>query len=200
LLLDAAARTRLSLPRVRAALTSPVDVDRAAGDHREAAVLIPLFEELGETRVILTRRAPTLRSHRHEVSFPGGVADPGEPLVAAALREAWEEVGLDPARVEIVGSLGALTTVSSGALITPFVGVLVDRPPLHPNPAEVEHAFDVALADLLADGVHRAERWSRAGEEFEVQFFDLPADIVWGATARILTELLRRVLGLSVAG
>src|SRR4051812_28544191 len=170
---EAGLRHHVAMERVRAVMAAE---DPAHPDHHEvalpaelpgpprpAAVLVPLFEEDGETRVILTRRAAHLRHHTGEVSFPGGRLDPGEEAVAAALREASEEVGLDPAQVEIVGQLAPLTTMSSAAAITPFVGVLAARPVLHPNPAEVEVAFDVALADLLADGVYREERWSMPG-------------------------------------
>jgi 8-oxo-dGTP pyrophosphatase MutT (NUDIX family) len=114
-------------------------------------------------------------------------------LVAAALREAHEEINLDPASVTVIGALGSLTTVSSAALITPWVGILDRRPSLVANPAEVERVFDVALADLMADGVHHSERWARAGVDIELQFFELPGDIVWGATGRVLMELLTRV-------
>jgi 8-oxo-dGTP pyrophosphatase MutT (NUDIX family) len=189
-------RRGLRLEAVRAALSGPVDPERlpdAADGRRHSAVLAPLFEEAGETRVVLTRRASTLSSHRSEVSFPGGRVDPGESLVAAALREAWEEVALDPALVEVVGALTPLTTYSSASFVNPFVGVLPVRPELRANPAEVEVVFDVALADLLVDGVHRSEEWGFDGENRELQFFDLPGDIVWGATGRLLWEMLVRV-------
>lgn len=159
-----------------------------------AAVLVPLFEEDGQARVILTRRSSRLRSHTGEVSFPGGRLDPGEAPLAAALREASEEVGLVPDDVEILGQLEPLATLSSRSGITPFVGVLATRPALHPNPHEVEHAFDVALVDLMAEGVHQEERWDTPwAEDRPVHFFDLPDDIVWGATARILHQLLELV-------
>ena len=182
---------------MRAALGSPVDLDRRAAPEpglRHSAVLAALFEEAGETRVVLTRRASTLSSHQSEVSFPGGRVDPGETLVAAALREAWEEVALDPTLVEVIGELTPLTTYTSRAFVSPFVGVLATRPWLRPNPTEVEVVFDVALADLLADGVHRTEEWGLGGEENrELHFFHLPGDIVWGATGRLLFEMLTRV-------
>jgi len=158
-------------------------------------VLAALFDEEGESRVVLTRRASTMRSHRSEVSFPGGRVEAGETLVGAALRESNEEVGLDPRDVEVIGELTPLTTFSSGALIQPFVGFLPGRPLLRANPNEVELAFDVALAELLADGIHRSERWAFGDVRRDIHFFDLPGDIVWGATARMLWELLSRVTG-----
>jgi len=170
-----------------------------------AAVLVPLFERGGETRVVLTRRAAHLRTHTGEVSFPGGRLDAGESPEVGALREAAEEVGLDPAQVEVVGRLTPLATFSSGATITPVVGVMPGAPRLTANPHEVEHVFDVSLAELAADGVFREERWvvpgrlmpvADSGEDgsFPVWFFELPHDTVWGATARMLVELLRIVL------
>ena len=157
-----------------------------------AAVLVCLFEQRGEARVILTRRSSQLRSHRGEVAFPGGRLEAGEAPVVAALREAGEEVGLDPAAVEVVGRLAPVATVSSTSLVTPFVGLLAGRPRLRADPREVEHAFDVSLVELLADGVYRQERWPVPGGPGDraVHFFDLPDDVVWGATARILHELL----------
>jgi len=181
---------------VRAALSGPVYPEERAhapDGVRVSAVLVPLFEEAGETRVVLTRRASTLSTHRSEVSFPGGRVETGEPLVEAALREAWEEVGLDPALVEVIGTLTPLTTYTSASLVHPFVGVLRGRTELHANPSEVEVVFDVSLADLLADGVHRSEQWGFDGLDRELHFFDLPGDIVWGATGRMLWELLVRL-------
>ncbi|HZQ57340.1 MAG TPA: CoA pyrophosphatase [Acidimicrobiales bacterium] len=182
---------------MRGALTTPVDVHRGAeaGDtRRHSAVLAALFEADGETRVVLTRRAATLRNHQSEVAFPGGRVDPGEAFAAAALREAWEEVRLDPAGVELIGELAPMLTYTSSSFVNPFVGVLAERPHLHANPTEVEVVFDVALADLLADGVYRAEQWGLEAER-ELHFFELPGDMVWGATGRLLVELLQRVTG-----
>jgi len=157
----------------------------------EAAVLAAVFEENGEAHVILTRRTEWLRSHSHQVAFPGGRADPGESPVDAALREAYEEIGLDPSTVEIVGRLTRLATVSSGASIHPFVGVLPGRPAFDPNPDEVERVYAVPIADLMEGGAFREEVWGVEGaEERSIYFFELDDDTIWGATARMLHELL----------
>ncbi|MGD0255266.1 MAG: CoA pyrophosphatase [Acidimicrobiales bacterium] len=159
-----------------------------------AAVLVPIFEEEGEARVVLTRRAAQLRTHPGEVSFPGGRLDAGEIPEEGALREAAEEIALDRGSVEVVGRLTPLSTLSSGAAITPVVGVLPSRPKLVVNPSEVERVFDVALADLAVVEVFREERLAVLGTLSPVWFFELDEDTVWGATARILVELLRLVL------
>jgi 8-oxo-dGTP pyrophosphatase MutT (NUDIX family) len=169
-----------------------------------------MFEEDGEARIILTRRAANLRSHRSEVSFPGGRTDVDESPEAGALREAAEEVDLDPSAVTIEGRLSTVSTFTSSNAVVPVVGFLRGRPQLTPNPAEVEHVFDVSLADLLTDGVFREEIWLLperppqtdwigtgvavpAGSR-RIWFFELPDDVVWGATARIIVELLTLVV------
>ena len=174
---------------------------------RPAAVLVPLFEEAGETRVILTVRSDRLRSHQGEVAFPGGRLEAGESLVEAALREAHEEVDLDPDLVTMVGELTTMPTVSSDTVMTPMVGVLASRPATRASPDEVDRVFDVALADLVADGVFHEEWWSvpgrtgvsgLPGSEFPVWFFEVAGETVWGATARTLVELICLVLGVPV--
>lgn len=164
-----------------------------------AAVLVPLFEERGEARVVLTVRSDRLRSHRGEVAFPGGRLDPFEGVVDGALREAHEEVGLDPSSVGVIGHLTSMPTVSSNTVMTPVVGTLAARPVLMASPEEVDRVFDVALADLAADGAFHEEWWSvpegpglagRPGGDLPVWFFDVAGETVWGATARILVELL----------
>ena len=190
-------RTGVRVDHVRAALDRVGSLETFAAPYGRvrAAVLIALFEEDGEARVVLTRRSSSMRSHRGEVSFPGGRIEVDETPVQAALREADEEVGIDPSSAEVLGELMPLATMSSSSSITPYVAVLPRRPELRPNPGEVELAFDVALADLLADGVFREERWDFPfGPDRPVYFFDLPADLIWGATARILHELLALIV------
>jgi 8-oxo-dGTP pyrophosphatase MutT (NUDIX family) len=167
-----------------------------------AAVLAVLFEEMGETRLILTRRSSGLRTHKGEVSFPGGRLDAGEGPAEAALREAHEEVGLDPARVTTVGWIQPVMTMVSASLILPVVATVAERPHLVVSPAEVERAFDVSLAELAAPGVFHEERWRIPGrsipgtddDAFAVRFFEVAGEMIWGATARMLYELLTIVL------
>jgi 8-oxo-dGTP pyrophosphatase MutT (NUDIX family) len=155
--------------------------------------LAPIYEHNGQTMVVLTRRAQHLRAHRGEVSFPGGGQEPGEDLRVTALREAYEEVGLDPGAVEVIGQLDHLQTVTSASFIVPFVGILPGRPELEPNPHEVELVLHVPLAELLADGVYHAERWGLAPLDRELAFFELVGDTVWGATGSMLRNLLTLV-------
>jgi 8-oxo-dGTP pyrophosphatase MutT (NUDIX family) len=158
-----------------------------------SAVLVALFEEDGETRVVLTRRSTQLRTHRGQVSFPGGRIDDGEDPVAAAVREAHEEIGLDPALVQPVGYLVRAFAFSTGAPITPVVATLPERPVLVANPAEVDRAFDASLADLAANFTE--EWWSEPDlPKFAMYFFSVEGETVWGATARMLVDLLTTLL------
>jgi 8-oxo-dGTP pyrophosphatase MutT (NUDIX family) len=191
-------RPRVTIDEVRAAVTGHPDLpsigDEDAGGPN-SAVLAALWEEEGEARILLTRRTAWLRSHSGQVAFPGGRVEPGETLVEAALRESREEVGLDPAAVEVIGRLSRMHTISSGAGIFPFVAVLRSRPALQANPDEVDRVFDVPLGELMADGVFHEEIWGIADTERPIYFFDLAGETVWGATARMLFELLLLVIG-----
>jgi 8-oxo-dGTP pyrophosphatase MutT (NUDIX family) len=176
--------------------------ERARDRAINAAVLAVLFEEDGAARLIFTRRSTSLRSHRGEVSFPGGRLDPGEDAPAAALREAFEEIALDPAQVTVVGWIHPVVTVVTGSVIMPIVASVPARPHVVASPAEVERVFDVSLADLAdLDNFHE-ERW-RLGEHrppgapddsFTVWFFEVEGEMIWGATARMIHELLTVVL------
>ncbi|MCU1454651.1 MAG: putative hydrolase [Acidimicrobiales bacterium] len=158
-------------------------------------MLAPLYEFDGEAWVVLTRRAWHLRSHRGEVSFPGGGQDPGEHLEDTARREAAEEVGLDPALVEILGELDHLTTFSSGSFIVPYVAALPGRPELVASPDEVEAVLHVPLRELLDPATFREEVWEVFGEQRFIYFFELDGDTIWGATAAMLRQLLGLATG-----
>jgi 8-oxo-dGTP pyrophosphatase MutT (NUDIX family) len=159
-------------------------------EHRRSAVLVAFYEGSRGAEVILTRRSRALRSHRGEISFPGGRLDPGETPEAAARREAHEEVDIDPAGVELIGRLSTLATVSSMSSIVPVVGRLPDRPRLRPQQAEVDRILYVPLVDLVRPEVFREERWGLPPLERPIYFFELDDETIWGATARILVDLL----------
>jgi coenzyme A diphosphatase NUDT7 len=191
-----------SIPR------EPIEFDVVSDDVERpflgrAAVLVALFEEEGESHVILTRRASTLSRHRGDVALPGGRSEGDESAVDTALREAHEEVGLDPSLVTPEAWLTPLVTYGSASMMWPVVGTLSRRPSLVIDSREVERAFSVPLADLAADGAFLEERWRRESTRSGVHesgyspiyFFRVPGDLIWGATARVLTELLRIVLG-----
>lgn len=153
--------------------------------------MVPLYDHEGEAWVVLTRRAGHLRAHSGEVSFPGGGEDPADAdLAATALREASEEIGLEPTSVEIIGELDHLSTVTSRSFIVPYVGVLPDRPHLVPNPDEVDAILHVPLSELLLADVFREERWGEGPAARPIVFFELVGDTVWGATAALLRQLL----------
>ena len=164
--------------------------------ERGAAVLAPIYESAGEAHVVLTRRASGLRVHGGEVSFPGGRQDADEDLVGTALREAHEEIGLDPATVEIIGELDHLSTVTSDSFIVPFVALLPGPPAdLTANPDEVAAVLHVPLVELFDPGVYREERWDIFGTQRSMFFFELVGDTVWGATAAMLRQLLGLATG-----
>lgn len=160
-----------------------------------AATLLALFEEDGDVRLILIRRSALLLRHPGEIGLPGGGVHPGEGMIEAALREAAEEVGLVPDAVEVVGWLEPVVGRTSGSVALPVIGLLAGRPHLTPDPAEVAEVFDVAVADLLAEGVYREERWDVPIPDRAIHFFELPGVTVWGMTARVLHQFLSLVIG-----
>jgi 8-oxo-dGTP pyrophosphatase MutT (NUDIX family) len=174
-----------------ATLPPPPPPPDELAEARPSAVLVPIFPVGDEAHLVLTKRPDHLRSHAGEIAFPGGKRDPDDPsLLATALREAEEEVGIDPAAVRVLAELPTIGTVRGVVAITPYVGVLDERPELRARPGEVEDAFTVALADLLDPEAWYSEQWSIFDREFDMAFYLLPGETVWGATARILTGLL----------
>jgi len=189
-------------PRIVAPLELP-----PGRDVRPAGVLCLLFGDGPQASVVLTRRSPHLHSHAGEVSFPGGRLRPGELPLHAALREAEEEVGVDPSDVEVIGELTPLTTMRSPALVYCFVATFPGPGPggkdLRAQWSEVEKVFWERLSALAGDGVFHEELWPVGGEGpleggapayRAVPFFTLEEDVVWGATARMLFELLSLTL------
>ncbi len=164
---------------------------------RNASVLIALFEENNETYLSFIRRASTLRAHSGEIAFPGGAADVSDvsPIVTA-LREAQEEIGLAPTRVEVLGIMAPVFTVVSNFLITPVVAFLPEGPgTLHLQLSEVEEIIFLPLQGLADPSIYHTEQWLREDVSHTVYFFDYGTYRIWGATARMLTMLLDLLRG-----
>lgn len=183
---------------------------------RRAAVLLLLLDRPGGPTILFTRRASTLPHHSGEISVPGGGLEPGEAPEAGALREAEEEVGLSPSRVELLGRLDDLVSVAR-FVVTPVVGA-VAAPPERFTPAagEVDEAFELSLAALLDPSIRQVALWDPTRfpphvaevlrqvrepvEEIDPEtglwrvwsFHADPARVVWGLTARMLSELFAR--------
>lgn len=159
---------------------------------RKAAVLIGLFEREGEATLIFIRRASTLRSHSGEIAFPGGSVDVTDASpVRTALREAQEEIGLLPARAEVLGILFPVFTVVSNFLITPVVAFLPQGPgELRLQASEVADLLLLPLRGLADPTIAHTEQWTREGLARTVYFYDYGSYRVWGATARMLNALL----------
>lgn len=162
---------------------------------RTAAVVLPFFERGGEAVLVLTKRPEHMPTHKGEIAFPGGKAeDVDRSLRDTALRELEEEIGVDRDAVEIVGELGAHGTFASRFGIVPFVGLLDGPPEYTPDPSEVDEVIEVPVSELLAEGVHREERWGIGPADRPIHFFELEEETVWGATAAILYAFLVRVV------
>jgi len=168
----------------------------AASGPVHAAVLVPLLLPAHAERpqVVLTRRRADLRRHAGEISFPGGRQDPADAdLRETALREAEEEIGLPRAAVTVLGELPATSTFVTNYLIHPFVGLLRSEPRWQASPREVAAILELPLAELA--GARTRTQMMRRGFSFETDAYVLGEHLIWGATARILDELLERIDG-----
>ncbi|MEZ5418525.1 MAG: CoA pyrophosphatase [Vicinamibacterales bacterium] len=166
---------------------------------RDAAGLVLVYRHRGAWHVPLTERGAALRHHTGQVSLPGGRVDPGETFEAAALRETFEEVGVDPAEVELLGRLTPLHIPVSGHLLHPIVGVALGRPRFAPAEAEVARLIEAPLARLRASDVVGWEQRVRERPPsvlMDVPYFDVDGARVWGATAMVLAEFLAVADGL----
>jgi 8-oxo-dGTP pyrophosphatase MutT (NUDIX family) len=157
---------------------------------KDAAVLVPLYRD--PLIAVFTERRADLRRHAGEISFPGGRQDePEEDLRLTALREADEEIGLDPGGVEIVGALPPVGTFVTGYRIFPFVGLIEAGQSWRPQESEVEQVLEFSLPDLVAG--HAMKRLVRKGVPIRTPTYTVDGHLIWGATARIVQSLLERL-------
>jgi len=158
---------------------------------RRAAVLVPIVDDGGAPRLLLTRRTLDLPTHAGQVAFPGGSVEPGESDPAkTALREAEEEIGLPADAVEVLGLLDDFPTRTDAVSVTPVVGILRFVPRLHARAAEVARIFDIPIADLI-----QADRWTwreepRGERRLWIYYFLHEGETLWGLSARIVLHLL----------
>lgn len=168
-------------------------------DERVSAVMGLLAEGSRGAEILLTRRSHSLTNHRGEISFPGGRVDEGESIVDAARRETWEEVGISVHPANVHAELSPMSTFVSRSFIVPVIASLDSRIDPRPNDGEVDRAFWVPLADLVREDTFVWEWWtfdrSASSGERPMYFFYLDDETVWGATARMLHELLCLVHG-----
>ncbi len=159
---------------------------------RDGAALLLIYPRAAEFYVPLTVRGSELRNHTGQVSLPGGSVDEGETFEQAALREAQEEIGVDPATVQVVGRLTPLHLPVSGYLLHPIVGIMAAKPVFHPAEWEVARIIEAPLMRLCDPGIVKREGRSRDHNgdtiEIDVPFYDIDGEKVWGATAMVLSE------------
>ena len=162
---------------------------------RPAAVLIPVIAGPEGATVLMTRRSDSLASHTGQIAFPGGRLDPGETAVEAALREAFEEVALDPALVEVLG-VGDAYETGTGFLVTPVVGWLTARPETTPSPDEVAEVFEVPWDFLMDPSNHSRDSYDREGQPRRWYWsMTYGQRYIWGVTAGIVRALRTRLYG-----
>jgi 8-oxo-dGTP pyrophosphatase MutT (NUDIX family) len=198
----AAARLSADPPRPDGPLSNPggdhsLDPDGDAvappGPHRRAAVLVPIVSRGRGLFVLLTKRALHLRDHSGQIAFPGGKIDPADPSpLAAALREAEEEIGLKPSTVRLLGYLDPYLS-ATGFLVTPVIGLVEGAPALAPNPGEVAEIFEVPLAHLMDPARYalKSRPWQGRIRYFYAIAFG--EKLIWGVTAGILHNLYERL-------
>ncbi len=159
-------------------------------DLKLAAVLVPIVFRDEDPHIILTKRTMTVAHHKGQIAFPGGMAEPEDAdAIATALREANEEIGLDPQRVEVLGLLDDVATIT-GFAVTPVLGLVDPRATFTTDPVEVDHQFEVSFQDL-----QNPQNYEHVAGEFENRSFNfhqytVNGKVIWGATALMINRLL----------
>lgn len=181
-----------SILAARTPITVPADATR-----RQAAVLLPLFKNAIEYHLVFTKRTETLTYHKGQISFPGGSFEPADgDLLTTALRESYEEIGVQPEHVTILGRLDDMSTFSTNFTISPFVGLIPYPYPFRPDPLEVAVVFDVPLSVLADPAVGRSYVRTREDGATIVDYeFHVNGHVIWGATARIIRHFLTVING-----
>ncbi len=177
---------------LRRRLQLPVARRLPPSDHRQAAVLVPLYVDAGELWVLLTKRSEELPHHKGQIAFPGGSLEPGEDAWDGALRETHEELGIEPQRVLRIGELDESET-PSGFRIVPCVGAVPFPVETQPNPGEIEEVFPVPLSAFTNSTMIEDRVVEIDGKKLMLRLYHVAGRTVWGLTARIVQMLLVRL-------
>ena len=184
-------RNHHHIERLRQVLSKeiPVPREKLANNAKGAAVLVPIFERGGELHVVYIRRADHVASHQGQVAFPGGRVDPTDStLLDTALREAQEEVAIDPLTVYVLGAFPEMSTLTSGIIVAPFAGVIPATSALRPCPKEVAEIFEVPLGALRDPRYRGHHEWGGNRSKFPAILYG--GQTIWGLTLRITDNLL----------
>ncbi len=166
-----------------------VRLENNHGFYRNAAVMILLYPDREQWYFVLMKRPEYAGAHSKQVSLPGGIYEDGDTdLEATALRETHEELGIDDSSIRVLGSLSKLHIPVSGIEVSPFVGMVPDKPLFHPDPSEVDYLIEVLLRDLLSPEKMKDDIRTLLCKPVRVPYFDIGGEQVWGATAMILSE------------
>ena len=161
-----------------------------------AAVLLPLYEKDGELYIVFTKRPETMQHHKGQIVFPGGKChDDDASHRDTALREAFEEIGLRPEDVEVLGELDKMCTASSNFLITPFVGLIPHPYEFTVSEDEIDELIEIPVSALLDENNYYEKLQEFHGAPYLGSFFDYEGRVIWGATAKILRQFLDLVFG-----
>ncbi len=178
--------------RIRQSLSVLRPREMLSGYTKEAAVLIPVFEREGEPAFLLTKRTESVETHKGQISFPGGMRCSHENLRETALRETFEEIGIAPDQIEIVGQFHDYLS-STEYRVTPFVGFLPGSFSIQPQPQEVAEILEVPFR-IFTDPSHlRIEKMRRGSGTIDVYFYSYGSHQIWGLTARIIRDFLREL-------
>lgn len=193
-------RLRGPLPGLEAQLTmgppqrgAPEQWHEHQRQGRRAATLVLLYPFEDTTALVLTQRHADLRDHSGQIAFPGGSLDGDETAVQAALREGWEEVGVDPAAPDVLGTLTDLYIPPSDFTVTPVVAVIEERPVFQPQEEEVDAIIEVPVPVLLDEESRASAVWTFGEREIEIPYFAYDGHEIWGATAMMLAEFVALV-------
>ena len=178
--------------QIRTALAGLETRSAQTGARRDAAVVIPVFERDGLPHFLLTRRTHEVQTHKGQISFPGGMHNPGETLEETALREMFEEVGIPPSQIALLGRFHDYVS-STEFRVVPFAGLLEPAFTTVPQAGEVAEILHVPFSVFMDPGLMRVEKQFRLGAWMDVYFYRYERDEIWGLTARIIKDFLEQI-------